>query len=450
MNFDRLLETALDGADVNPVVLSRPDQVEGALPLIHTHCCVVKLHGDYRDPEIRNTRAELEAYDERFDRLLDRVFDEFGLVVCGWSAAWDLALRDALSRARSRRFTTFWASQRDGEEHAQQLIDHAERIRITDADDFFRGLHERVESLHEFARPHPVSTEVAVASLRRYLSDSRYRIRLSELVEGVVEQVVDAVSGEAFGDRPRPDSASVTARVRRYEAACSTLLALAPVAGFWCEQQYTHLWQRVLARLATTGIGEGFEHWIGLSRYPAALLLYALGLGAVAAADGLSFLRSLLETSIEEQHRQDRAAGDVLPPLRMFDGNATLMRDLEGMDDRYAPLNDWMHTALRPHVARVIAEDFQYTLVWDRLEILIALSYLHRHSADPTRGWPPVGCFGYREANRTRILGQIEESLSSRGNESPYVACRIFGDTAEVCGERLTALRRVVAELRWS
>ena len=165
------------------------------------------------------------------------------------------------------------------------------------------------------------------------------------------------MSGEAFGDRPRPDSASVTARVRRYEAACSTLLALAPVAGYWCEQQHIHLWQRALSRLATTGIGDGFEHWIGLSRYPGALLLYALGLGAVAAADGLPFLRSLLETSIQEQYREDRAAGDVLPPFRLFGGNGRLMRVLEGMERQYAPLNNWMHAALRPHAARVIPED---------------------------------------------------------------------------------------------
>ena len=450
-NFDRLLETALDSADVNPVVLSRPDQVEGALPLIHTRCCVVKLHGDYRDPDIRNTRAELEAYDERFSRLLDRVFDEFGLVVCGWSAAWDVALRNALFRARSRRFTTFWASQRDGEEHAQQLIDHrrAERIRITDADDLFRGLQDRVESLHEFARPHPVSTAAAVASLRRYLSEPRYRIRMSDLVDGVVEQVVESVSGEAFGDHPRPAREPVTARVRGYEAACSTLLALAPVAGFWAEEQHTHLWQRALSRLGTAGSGNGYEIWIGLRRYPAALLLYSLGVGAVAAADGLPFLRSLLETPIQEQYREDRAVTDVLPPFCLFGGNGRLMRLLEGMEDRHAPLNDWMHDAVRPHAARVIAEDFQYTLAWDTLEILIALSYLHRHSADPGGFWLPAGCFGYREPNRTRILQQIEASLSSRGNESPYVACGIFGDTAEVCGERLTALRRVVVELHW-
>ncbi len=87
-NFDRLIETALDDAGVAPAVLTTPDQLQGALPLIHTRCCVVKLHGDYLDTRIRNTQAELDSYPAEFSRLLDRVFDEFGLVVCGWSAAW--------------------------------------------------------------------------------------------------------------------------------------------------------------------------------------------------------------------------------------------------------------------------------------------------------------------------------------------------------------------------
>ena len=114
-NFDRLTETALDDAGVTPTVLSTPDQVQGALPLIHTRCCVVKLHGDYLDTRIRNTQAELDSYPDEVNRLLDRVFDEFGLVVCGWSATWDRALRqalgagavapvrDVLGRARKRR-----------------------------------------------------------------------------------------------------------------------------------------------------------------------------------------------------------------------------------------------------------------------------------------------------------------------------------------------------------
>jgi hypothetical protein len=94
-NFDRLMETALADVGIAPTVLSTPDQVHGALPLIHTRCCVFKVHGDYLDTRIRNTPEELEAYPAEFDTLLDRIFDEFGLVVCGWSADWDEALRRA-------------------------------------------------------------------------------------------------------------------------------------------------------------------------------------------------------------------------------------------------------------------------------------------------------------------------------------------------------------------
>ena len=214
-NFDRLIETALDGGGVAPTVLSTPDQVQGALPLVHTRCCVVKLHGDYLDPRIRNTQAELDSYPPKVSSLLDRVFDEFGLIVCGWSATWDRALREALHRAPSRRFTTYWAVRGNIEEEARQLVEHraAESVAIKDADEFFSGLQQHVESLEEFARPHPLSTEAAVGSLKRYLSETRHRIRLSDLVDGVVDDVIEATSGEGFSTAgPRPDSASVTAR----------------------------------------------------------------------------------------------------------------------------------------------------------------------------------------------------------------------------------------------
>ena len=97
-NFDRLTESALREAGVEPAVLSSPDDLKGALPLPHIQCCVFKVHGDYLDTRIRNTPDELDEYPEEINRFLDRVFDEFGLVICGWSATWDGALRDAICR----------------------------------------------------------------------------------------------------------------------------------------------------------------------------------------------------------------------------------------------------------------------------------------------------------------------------------------------------------------
>jgi hypothetical protein len=51
-NFDRLVETALETEGVVPTVISSPDAAFGALPLVHTPCCVVKIHGDYMDTRI--------------------------------------------------------------------------------------------------------------------------------------------------------------------------------------------------------------------------------------------------------------------------------------------------------------------------------------------------------------------------------------------------------------
>ena len=103
-NFDRLLEQALEDAGVIPTVISSADSIDGAAPLAHSGCTVVKLNGDCRDTRIKNTAAELARYDASVDALLDRVLDEHGLIVCGWSADWDTALAAAFERCESRRY----------------------------------------------------------------------------------------------------------------------------------------------------------------------------------------------------------------------------------------------------------------------------------------------------------------------------------------------------------
>jgi hypothetical protein len=80
-NFDRLPDNALESLGIVPTVISTPDAMEGALPLAHTACTIIKVHGDYLDSRIKNTPAELSHYDSRVNRLLDQVFDEYGLRV---------------------------------------------------------------------------------------------------------------------------------------------------------------------------------------------------------------------------------------------------------------------------------------------------------------------------------------------------------------------------------
>lgn len=459
-NFDRLVETALTDAGVVPTVLYSPDQVQGALPLIHTQCCVFKVHGDYLDTRIKNTPDELDQYPPEFDQLLDRIFDEFGLIVCGWSAEWDGALCSALTRSPSRRFTTYWAARGEPSDKAQQLISHrgAQVISIEDAEVFFQTVQQQVESIEEFSRPHPLSTEAAVANLKRYIPDPQHRIRLSDLIDDIVDQVVEVTSGEAFSANRDPDLTTelVTKRVRRYEAACSTLLAMATTGGYWgTGEEHYLVWQRALQRLATPSNGS-LDFWLRLKRYPAMLLLYALGLGAIEAEAGrLRFLGRMLGTTIHREHQEDVPAVAILPPFCLFSDvppvGGQVMQILEGMEERRTPMNDWLHEALRPHSDRIIPDENRYTLVFDKLEILMALSCAHYRSHDESLDWywAPPGAFGYRSENRVRILQEIKESLSTERDESPFVTCGIFGETTEECKQGLEALEQFIPKLGW-
>ena len=319
-NFDRLLETALRNEGVEPMVLSSPDQIQGAPPLIHMQCCIFKVHGDYLDTRIRNTPAELDQYPDEYDQLLDRIFDEFGLIVCGWSAEWDGALRSALTRAPLHRFTTYWAAWGKPGDEAQRLISHrrAQVIPIDDADSFFPSVQQYVESIEEFSKPHPLSTEAAVASLKRYISDPRHEIRLSDLVDETVRRVVEVTAGETFAlDGPHPTNALFASRVHAYESACSTLLAMALPGGFWAKEWHHHVWRRALKRLDLKPMSGGYVQWLELHRYPSTLLLYALGLGAVEAGQ-LQLLNHLLTTSLRNKHQELVPAAMILPPHCLF------------------------------------------------------------------------------------------------------------------------------------
>ncbi|HYC42988.1 MAG TPA: SIR2 family protein [Noviherbaspirillum sp.] len=451
-NFDKLMETALHDAGVVPTVLSTPDHVEGALPLVHTPCTLIKVHGDYLDTRIRNTPEELAEYPEPFNRILDRIFDEYGLIVCGWSAEWDQALRNALTRAPYRRFTTYWASRGEPGLAAKDLIARkgAQVIQIDGADSFFSTVKEQVEALETFSRPHPLSAEAAVASLKKYLSETKYRIQLEDLVSAEVGRVVDAIQSNAFNPNDSFDAASLEKRVRAYEAACGTLIRMAFTSGYWADKEQLRAWEHALVRLAYKKYSNGLTPWLELQRYPATLTLYALGLGAVAAKRYES-LKLLFDVSLPREYGEEQKVLDVLPPSVLFQMNGKQwMQMLPGMERRHAPLNDWLHDYFAAIAVSAYGESHSYTLGFDSFEVFIALGAgLAEVRAGNTRHWFPPGAYGYRSNNREKIVKTIRDDLASAGAASRFVASGLFGKDSAECKAVLSAFEAFVPQLRW-
>ena len=164
-NFDRLIERALDQAGVAPQVISHPSAMAGMTPIVHAQTTVIKLHGDYLSLGLRNTSDELASYPDELKAILARIFDEYGLLVMGWSAEYDTALVEAMEAVPSRRYPTYWTTFHGSlSEPARRLIAgrHACVIDTSGADEFLGDLMQKVERLDQVARrrgrPTPLRT----------------------------------------------------------------------------------------------------------------------------------------------------------------------------------------------------------------------------------------------------------------------------------------------------
>lgn len=82
-NFDRLIENSIRELGVEPTVVKSVDDLRGAIPIVHSKCWILKVHGDYLDARILNTEKELEKYDQEIDKVLDQVLAEYGLIAAG-------------------------------------------------------------------------------------------------------------------------------------------------------------------------------------------------------------------------------------------------------------------------------------------------------------------------------------------------------------------------------
>lgn len=420
-NFDRLLEQALADEGITPTVVSNADAIAGMLPLIHEQVVIAKVHGDYMDTRIRNVGDELERFEPALDALLDRVFDEFGLVVCGWSAEWDTALRAALARTKTRRFTTFWALKGPVVPDAQDLITlrRAQVIPIAGADAFFQEVLEKVRSLEEAGRPHPLSASVAVATLKRYLPELVDRIRLRDLVMGEVESLYALIASGALLTGQADTAEDFARRVSQNESAAEVVIALLATGAFWSEEdEQQSLWVRCVERLANPADADaGAGPWPSLRRYPALLALYAAGLGALANRRSNLFGALVLRPRVRV-HSEVKRAAEVLHCRSDEIFHDAFARKLPGLEKRKAALSDHLFEVLRTSLRDLVPDEDDYADLFDRFEYFLALAYvgLRLKESPDARIWGPVGRFGWRaERNNFAMFKQVEEEAKIPG-----------------------------------
>ncbi len=424
-NFDRLLESALRERGVEPTVVASPDMLKGAEPLAHSDCFLFKLHGDYKDPRILNTETELSEYPPEYDVLLDRIFDEHGLVVCGWSGEWDHGLRTAIMRSPSRRYSMFWTFRGEPGELARELISHrgGVSVPITDADDFLGEIRNRIKTLAQTHRQNPRSVDLLVNSTKRYLGKPEYRIQLDELFASEASLLLDKLNSSKLTVQGSWNREEFRRRVAIYEAASESLTRMIGVLGRWGDESEFTLVMNII-RLVCRHANEemsGVVFWLNLRSYPAVLMVTAYGIGLVHATrwDTLRrFLSSKIEWGVNEKPR--RIVESLFLSSWSGGGNGYWQK-IEGLENRKTALSDHLCGLFEKSGDSYLGVVPDFEQLYERWEILGVLIYCERHSVEELHPespegtlrdfvWTPVGRAGWDEVTCRKVMRQIESS----------------------------------------
>ncbi|NWF06708.1 SIR2 family protein [Pseudomonas salomonii] len=381
-NFDRLMENALRDVGVEPTIISSVDTLAGAEPLTHSQCFILKIHGDYKDARILNTDEELGGYPPEYDALLDRIIDEFGLIVAGWSGEWDHALRSAFVRAPSRRYPTYWLSRGNLSERGRELVTQrrATIVSGSDADSFFDALNLKLETITQSRLPNPSSVELTISMAKRFMARPEHRIQLDDLITAQARQTIaDFVPEFAGGTEVRNGDFGTWVSV--YESTVEPLAHLATVLGRWGTGPEISLILDAVKSLYAAALKEqsGYVHWLSVKNYPAALVMYGYALG-LTRANRLDDLYRVLSTSLINRRELPGSIGVELSPFYMESGNGLLShwKTLEGQDTAKTPFSNWLTSVVTPRWAPTFAGVHDPELLYERFEFLSLLYFVEK------------------------------------------------------------------------
>ncbi|MET7575197.1 SIR2 family protein [Streptomyces sp. NPDC005492] len=367
-NFDRLMETALREAGIEPTVVTNEDDAAGLAPLHTLKGVVVHLHGDYLDPtSMLNTPDELDHYAAATDALLDRVLAEYGLVISGWSARTDPALRKAFARTNNRFFASYWTDPAELSEAAQDLLTHRAVTYVeTDADTFFTHTADAVDALTDTARQHPASIAASVAIAKRALSGTRPAVSLHDALHRETSRIAD-LRLHLDGDHAHS--------LATLEAETELLLALTATTAYWGNKDTDRWWLHDIEPLGTQPDRSGSTALLHLTKAPATMLIYTAGIAALAAERWSTLVR-LLDgpTAFDPYGEKTYPAAALLTPWETI-----------GLREKSS---ERLYTQLQPVFTQHLAlTENTFRDAWERFEYL---RLIVEHVAGRNLSWPHI------------------------------------------------------------
>ena len=265
--------------------------------------------------------------------------------------------------------------------------------------------------------PHPrLAPAAAIARLEHALAEpDQGRAAARELIMSEVEELVAKVGDEKiFPPTEAFRQETLTARLRRYEDASATLIALMVTSMASREPALDDLWTAALERLADIPPIEGSDEvWRDLRRYPALCLLYAGGIMAVTRSKYQRLAHLFRKPRFDAGMGIRFPIGWRLYPSAVLRGRHA--HEHLGISQP-APFSVWIERELQPAISTAIPRPEDYQDAFDQFELHLSLFAL------PPTEFPRFdGCFRWRTAERgyRDALATMISEIEAQGAEWP-------------------------------
>lgn len=446
-NFDRLIEGALRELAIEPTVISNDDALAGAVPLIHSGCTLIKLHGDFLDSRIKNTEDELSSYSPGITSLLDEVLDRFGVVVVGWSGEWDTALRSAFLRAPSRRYPMYWASRGGVSPLAEDIVAHrgARLIPIRDADSFFGRLSDTLDALHKASRAHPQSIHLTIALAKKFSRHEEQGLEWFELLSAEVEKIRDFVTGPNYPSA-HPTKESFNALIAELVGRSEALRRICMICARWGTLGAKQSLLKVIRSLVLSGTAHsGFGSWISLRDFVASLCFYWSVAGALYGED-YETVRALMHIRTQKDGADSYPA---ISHLALASLDSVEWKLLDGLDQRRTPASDFVVSLFSNEIQDIAMDRGEAEDIFDRVEFLMSLEFSYfRLSEVKSSGiwfWMPPGRYIWRRHGKVRstLLAAFSDNL----DRHPAVLAGLLGGERSTAEEVMAAIREHLGKI---
>ena len=168
-NFDSSIEHSLDDAGLRGKysVITNGAQVLTSKPWpLVDNCRIYKVHGTIEQGQIRNTKKDLEKFDNDLEKDVLDIIERHGVIVLGYAGnKEDKDVMDCFNRRKFKGYTLYWTVYGNPDnDNVKELVERQDGclIPIQSASDFL----EDVLNMVEIARRGTEQTSEAVAQVR--------------------------------------------------------------------------------------------------------------------------------------------------------------------------------------------------------------------------------------------------------------------------------------------